>query len=236
VSSDSNNFTITNVGNGDEYNIVLVPGTYTIEQLALAINALFPSIQIGYNSAGNIFTFSSSATYQFTFTSNIATLMGFNITDTPSGTYFTSTRPIVPRLINELVVHMKGVTPAGGRYSMSNFQDSTLQPCNILGIPAIASFPFDVVTYVSSGAKAFSVTISEKKLSSIKLRLSDSTNRDLTYVAVPDYTCVLLVEWLRPTPVPLDAASTRQLLEEIRDLTRLQLLQKHLETSNTEEE
>jgi hypothetical protein len=228
VSSDSNNFTIIDVATQASYQIVLNPGTYTIEQLAYAINALFPSIQVGYNSAGNLFTFSSSTAYQFVFTSNIATLMGFNVTDTPTGTSFTSTRPILPRLINELVVHLRGVTPALGRYPMSNFQSNTLQPTNILGVPAIASFPFDVVTYHDSGVRGFSLTVQEKKISSIQLRLSDSTNRDLTYVAVPDWTCVLLVEWLRPAPQPLGAEIGRQLLEDIRELLRLGVLQKHL--------
>ena len=228
IDSSNNSFLLKTVRVGGGYRTVpyTIPvGYYDVLQLRYELSVLLVGWTIAYSSTTNTYTYTppnNGDTYTLFFQNNACELMGFNITETPSGSYssaFTSSIPIKVNLENAVCVHCdvsKVNNACVDNFSGQGFVDSDL----LIKIP-IQSDAFQNIVYQSQGNDNISYDLSLKCLHTMRLWVTDENQRPLQLPY--DWTICLKIEFDRETDL-----SMNDMVEDIKDDLRLIVLSQHM--------
>jgi len=198
IDTTNNSFAL----NGVIYTIV--PGTYTYNEIALAINAMVnanavvtvpptlpvSSALVAYNVNTNRFDFTFSVTTALTFVNNSSNTLGFNPTDLPSGLTFSSSKILDAwNQVKCIFVRVRGVAHFLNG-NISNFDGASLsqtgvpetEVTDILSmIPMNQVSPFTTLHYVNMGS-SYEMFFNENNVTNLKITFTDEYGNILTYL------------------------------------------------------
>jgi hypothetical protein len=181
IDTTNNSFTLYT--NGTPSSITLPKGYYDVNSLKSQLSLLLTGWIIVYNTLSNNYTFTppnNGITYKFTFINRCCELLGFLMTDTPTGVFASPFTPNLPLKLNrEFSVFIHTDLPTLKYASIDNMQNTQSFESNILLKIPIQAAPFDNIVFVSNGNDNYSCFLSSKQINSLHIWVTDETNRSL---------------------------------------------------------
>lgn len=237
IQEGYNTFDFTN-SNGGFMRVTLPPGYYNAADLRAQLQSQIGHIfTILYDKKVNKFTFTAYdfsggvAWWRFGFTvESIAQMFGFNLTDSPIMTVASptvvSSKPI--KVNEDANVLIRTNLPRQRFSAIDNLNTSFVESDILCAIP-ILSAPFDNITFSRNGNTNYTYNILAPTIHGVRIYV---TNEDNVFLKMPyEWTMVWSINYL-----PYNSDDSKPVLENIRDMIRLFMLQTLPEDDNNEED
>lgn len=217
VQDNNNTFFV----NGVLYTIPI--GYYNVFTLKDALEELLPTWTITYNKRTHQYTFrppNDMNTYLFYFNNPACFLLGFNITDAPSGTYNFPIISTIPVKVNYDETVLVRCDMPKVRYSViDNVNNSAFVESDIIVKIPINAPPFDNIIYQATTDNVNSIELSAFQLHNLRFY---TTNENGRLLKLPyDWGMTLRLEYYEENT---DMARLIKIMSDVKDYARYILL------------
>ena len=222
INSTNNQITFINASN-QSTTIAIDEGTYNVYELIKQLQSKYPSLTIGkFDKSQNHFIFTFSNNHRITFIGKSNEVFGFsgNVT-TPSLTIESDTTA-KPNPIDQIVIHLSGITPIFHNLDNLNTEECTLS--NILSVIDVNEIPFGTL-YYNNDAGEFAISIQENQIKQLKIQLTDINGNLLNYCNLADYSMILKVEFTN------NDAEFVELMRDIKEYSKYSFLAQTMQSS-----
>lgn len=235
IQDGYNTFDVGN-SNGGFLRVTLPPGYYNAADLRAQLQSQMGGFTITYDKKVNKFSFTALdfsngiASWNFAFTVEaIADMFGFNITEQP---FMTIANPTVvsskPIKVNEDANVLIRTNLPRQRLSAIDNINKTFVESDILCSVPILSAPFDNITFSRNGNTNYTYNILAPTIHGVRIYV---TNEQDVFLKMPyDWTMTWSINYL-----PYNTDDSKPVLENIRDMIRLFMLQTLPEEDNIDE-
>lgn len=215
VNSTNNKITFINSSNVST-TITIDNGTYTVYELIKQLQNQYPALTSAtFDKSQNHFIFTFNNNHRITFLGKSNELFGFsgNIT-TPSLTV-ESDLTAKPNPIDQIVIHMSGITPVWANLDNLNTEECTLS--NILSVIDLDQIPYGTLYYINDNSE-FQISIQDNQIKTLNILLTDINGNTLDYCNITDYSMILKIEFVKNNDDMVN------LLNDIREYSKMGFL------------
>lgn len=215
VNSTNNQITFINTNNVST-TITIDNGTYTVYEMAKQLQTKYPALTSStFDKSQNHFIFTFNNNHRITFLGKSNELFGFsgNIT-TPSLT-IESDLTAKPNPIDQIVIHMSGITPVWANLDNLNTEECTLS--NILSVIDLDQIPYGTLYYINDNSE-FQISIQDNQIKTLNILLTDINGNTLDYCNLQNFSMIIKIEFVKNND------DTVNLLNDIREYSRYSFL------------
>lgn len=223
VNSRNNQITFINASN-QSTTITIDEGTYNVYELAKQLQTKYPALTSAtFDKSQNHFIFTFNTNHRITFVGRSNELFGFtgNIT-TPSITV-ESDKTAKPNPIDQIVIHLSGITPIFANLDNLNTEECTLS--NILSVIDLDTIPFGTL-YYTNDANEFEISLQDKQIKTLNIQLTDINGDVLDYCNLTDYSMIIKISFEKSNDDMID------LLNDIKEYSKYSFLAQGLTGSS----
>lgn len=203
--------------NGDAHAVTLSTGNVPFQQVADSINEQYMAVNAVFDEYTNQLVFDLTGVQRMRFLDNSWQALGFSSGADVLGGGIVRGGTLRPPALTDLVVRLEGVSQAAP-FNVSNLAGGPLDRTSVLLAIPVDCPPFASFTW-ESPLGAFSMALTEKRLSQLHFLITDFSGQPLTNM--PHHRLVLRFEVERPRD---DTAQLLAALGNISKYTRLSLL------------
>lgn len=215
VNTSNNQITFINASN-QSTTITIPNGTYNVYNLIKIIQSLYPALTSAtFNPSKNHFVFNFSNNHKITFLGKSNLLFGFSGDISTPSTTIESDIPAKPNPIDQVIVHLTGVSPVFSNLDNLNTDECTLS--NILAILDINDIPYSTI-YFNNDSNEFVISIQDKQIKQLVVYLTDLEGNLLDYCNVVDYSMILKVSYEKNNDEMIE------LMRDIREYSKMGFL------------
>lgn len=220
VNQTNNQLTFINSSN-QSTTITIPEGTYNVYSLIKQLQGVYPDlITATFNPSKNHFVFNFNSNHRITFLGKSNLLFGFSGDVTSPSATIESNQPAKPNPIDQVIVHLIGVSPIFSNLDNLNTEECTLS--NILAVIDINDIPYSTI-YFNNDSNEFQISIQDKQIKQLIIYLTDIDGNLLDFCNVQDFSCILKIEYVQSNDDMVN------LLQDIKEYSRYSFLAQGLQ-------
>lgn len=215
VNSTNNQITFINASNQSTI-ITIDEGTYNVYDLAKQLTTKYPALTSAiFDKSQNHFIFTFNSNHRITFIGKSNELFGFSSNITTPSLIIESDKPAKPNPIDQIVIHLSGITPIWANLDNLNTEECTLS--NILSVIDLDTIPYGTL-YYTNDANEFEISLQDKQIKTLNILLTDINGNTLDYCNLSDYSMIIKVSFEKSNNDMID------LLNEIKEYSKYSFL------------
>ena len=188
-SGVNDRFTVVEEASGNARDIVLAPGNYPFKALAAQLCLAIDNGVITFDVETALFTFRFPTSHRLIFSNTLAKVLGFSVSEQPSGIQFTSSRPVQTLASTHYLLRLDGLNPSG-----LNADNDGPEICPSMSLACIFDNSLPNGTLVFDEAYAtYTMALQDTTLRYLRITWTEFMGQVATYI--PDHQLVLQIDY-----------------------------------------